>query len=61
LRSDIEVLESYRITVYSANEKPSSKVERVDRSGEKGKPPERVDFTRSGSFDLEFVSDHSLM
>jgi hypothetical protein len=37
LRSDIEVLESYisRITVYSANEKPLSKVERVDRTGKK--------------------------
>jgi hypothetical protein len=63
LRSDIEVLESYifRITVYSANEKPLSKVERVDRTGRKGKPPERVKFTRSGNFDLEFVSGHSLM
>jgi hypothetical protein len=63
LISDIEVLESYifRITVYSANEKPLSKVERVDRTGKKGKPPERVKFTRSGNLDLEFVSGHSLM
>jgi hypothetical protein len=63
LRGDIEVLESYifRIRVYSANEKPLSKVERVDRTEKKGKPPERVKFTRSGNFDLEFVSGHSLM
>jgi hypothetical protein len=29
--------------------------------GKKGKPPERVKFTRSGNFDLELVSGHSLM